>query len=83
MFVNLRVIGEDLHVNKDFVFCEKNKNITFLTRIVFFTPYRGKVNDIIIILGHFLLLEHKSKGHLRRMTHEQGKLRKRFGQIFA
>ena len=52
-------------------------------KIVFFTPYDGKLTDIIIFLGHFLLLESKSKGHSLRKTHKQEKLGKLFGQIFA
>ena len=39
-------------------------------KIVFFTPFGGKVTDIIIFLGHFLLLESKSKGHSLRQTHK-------------
>ena len=64
-------------------FLWKKQNLTFLMRIVFFTPYRCKVNDIIIILGHFWLLERKSKGHLRTKTHERGKLGEMLRQIFA
>ena len=52
-------------------------------KIVFFTPYEGKLTDIIIFLGHFLLLESKSKGHSLKKTQKQEKLRKMFGQTLA